>query len=106
MDWTIYGALAAGFLAIVGAAAYLVVRLLQAWRAFKRLRRHIRKELERLAVLTERTTENSARATDQTRLTQSLARLRAALVQFAVLRGAVDEATVTFGRFTALYPRK
>ena len=56
--------------------------------------------------LTEQTAESAARASDQATLEQSLGRLRATLAQFAVLRGAVDEATATFGRFTALYPRK
>jgi hypothetical protein len=106
MTWTIYVALIAGFLAVAGATAFLVVRVLQAWRAFKRLRRHLGKELDRLATLTEQTAESTARASDQTKLEQSLARLRLALAQFSVLRGAVDEATATFGRFTALYPRK
>ncbi|MEP6811933.1 MAG: hypothetical protein ABI990_02975 [Actinomycetota bacterium] len=106
MTWTIYLALIAGFLAVAGATALLVVRVLQGWRALKRLRRHIGKELDRLTVLTEQTAENAARAADQAKLEQSLRRLRGALAQFAVLRGAVDEATATFGRFTALYPRK
>jgi hypothetical protein len=106
MTWTIYVALAAGFIAVASATAFLVVRLLQAWRAVKRLRRHLGKELDRLATLTERTAESAARASDQATLEQSLSRLRAALAQFGVLRGAVDEATATFGRFTALYPRK
>jgi hypothetical protein len=106
MTWTIYVALIAGFLAVAAAAAFLVVRVLQAWRAFKRLRRHLGKELDRLATLAEQTAESTARASDQTKLEHSLARLRLALAQFSVLRGAVDEATATFGRFTALYPRK
>ena len=106
MTWTIYVALIAGFLAVAGAAAFLVVRVLEAWRALKRLRRHLGKELDRLAMLTEQTAENAARASDRTKLEQSLGRLRVALAQFAVLRGVVDEATATFGRFTALYPRK
>jgi hypothetical protein len=106
MTWTIYVALIAGFLAVAGASVFLVVRLLQAWRALKRLRRHLGKELDRLATLTERTGESAANASEQAKLEQSLGRLRAALAQFAVLRGAVDDATSTFGRFTALYPRK
>jgi hypothetical protein len=106
MTWTIYLALTAGFLAVAGATALLVVRLLQGWRALKRLRRHVGKELDRLTVLTEQTAENAARAAAQAQLEQSLRRLRAALAQFAVLRGAVDEATTAFGRFTVLYPRK
>jgi len=106
MDWTIYGALAGGFVAIAGAAATLVVRVLQAWRAFKRLRRHLGKELARLSDLVEQTAENASRATDQPKLARSVDRLRVALAQFAVLRRALDEATATVARFTAVYPRK
>ena len=106
MNWTIYLALIAAFLAVAGATALLVIRLLQGWRAFKRLRRHVGKELDRLATLTEQTAENAVNAADQPKLEQSLGRLRATLAQFAVLRIAVDEATATFGRFTSLYPRK
>jgi ATP/maltotriose-dependent transcriptional regulator MalT len=106
MTWTIYLALGAGFLAVAGATVFLVVRVLEAWRALKRLRRHLGKELDRVVTLAEQTAESAARASDQTTLEQSLSRLRAALAQLAVLRGAVDEATATFGRFTALYPRK
>jgi ethanolamine ammonia-lyase small subunit len=106
MDWTIYGALIAGFLAVSGGITFLVIRVLQAWRAFKRLRRHTAKELDRLAQLTEEMADNAASATESPRLNESLARLRLTLARFAVLRAAVDEATDTFGRFAAVYPRK
>lgn len=106
MDWAIYGALIVGFLAVAAAAAYLVVQALTAWRAFKRLRRHTAKELAALANAADATAHAAERATDQSRLNASLAELRVALAQFAVLRSALDEATDAFGRFTAVYPRK
>jgi hypothetical protein len=106
VDWTIYGALIGAFLAVVGAAAFLGVRVLQGWRALKRLRRHVGRELHRLADLGEQTSESLAHASDQTELAGSLARLRVALARFAVLRTALDEATATFGRIAAVYPRK
>jgi uncharacterized membrane protein YcjF (UPF0283 family) len=106
MDWAIYAALAVGFLAVAAGLGFLVVRVLDAWRAFKRLRRHLGRELDRLADLGERTAENAARATDTSELDASLARLRIALARFALLREAIDEATGTFGRFAAVYPRK
>jgi uncharacterized membrane protein YcjF (UPF0283 family) len=106
MDWAIYAALAVGFLAVAAGLGFLVVRVLDAWRAFKRLRRHLGRELDRLADLGERTTESAARATDTSELDASLARLRIALARFALLREAIDEATGTFGRFAAVYPRK
>jgi hypothetical protein len=106
VNWVIYAALAVGFLAVVAGLVFLGVRLLEAWRAFKRLRRHLGRELERLADLGERTAESGARALDTSELDASLRRLRVALARFALLREAIDEATGTFGRFAAVYPRK
>ena len=106
MDWAIYGALIAGFLGLSGALAFLVVRILQAWRALKRLRRHLAKELARLADLAEHTADKVGAATDTAELTESLARLRVTLRRFALLREALDETTAAFARVTAVYPRK
>src|SRR5947209_6750561 len=106
MDWPVYGAIIAGFVAVAAAAAYLVVQALQGWRAFKRLRRHIGKELERLAAATAETADASARASDQSRLAASLERMRIGFAQIAVLRNAVDEATDVFSRLAWVYPRK
>ena len=106
MNWAIYAALAVGFFAIAAGLVSLAVRALDAWRAFKRLRRHLGRELERLADLGERTDERAARTLDTSELDASLARLRGALARFALLREAIDEATGTFGRFAPVYPRK
>jgi hypothetical protein len=106
VDWAIYAALALGFSAVAAGLVFVGVRVLEAWRAFKRLRRHLGRELERLADLEERTAESAARALDTSELDARLRRLRVALARFAVLREAIDEATGTFGRFAAVYPRK
>jgi hypothetical protein len=106
VDWAIYGALIAGFLAVGGAVAFLVVRILQAWRTFKRLRRHLGHALEAVAESGQRTADAGARAGDTTRLQDSLGGLRRTLAEFAVLRQAIDEANDTFGRFAAVRPRK
>ena len=106
MDWVIWTAVIVGALAVLAALGYLAVRLLQGWRTVKRFRRHLGKELERLADAGERTAEAAARATDTTELDQSLGRLRVTLARFAVLREALDEATGAVGRLTAVYPRK
>jgi hypothetical protein len=106
VDWAIYGALIAGFLAVAGAAAFLGVRVLEAWRDLKRLRRQVARALERLAELTEATAVAAERAGDQTQLTASLGRLRVTLARLAVIRAALDEATDAFGRVVAVYPRK
>ena len=79
---------------------------LQAWRALKRLRRHLAKELARLADLAEQTADKVGAATDTAELTESLARLRVTLRRFALLREALDETTAAFARVTAVYPRK
>ena len=101
-NWLIYAALAAAGVAILAGLAFLGVRVLQAWRALKRLRRHTAKELVRLADAADRMADSMERASDTSRLDARLAHLRGTLAQFAILREAVDEAT----SFTALIPRK
>ena len=101
-DWLIYAALIVAVLAVLAALAFLAVRILRAWRDLKRLRRHVARELERLADRLERLTDSAERASDTSRLDERLDHLRGALARFAVLRGAVDEAT----SFLALVPRK
>jgi hypothetical protein len=106
MNWAVYGSLIAGFLAVSGAIAFLVVRTLQGRRTIKRFRRQTAKELERLADLGEQTVAKVETATDTAELDESLGRLRITLARFAVLRAALDEATDAFTRVTAVYPRK
>jgi anion-transporting ArsA/GET3 family ATPase len=106
VDWTIWTALGLGALAVLAALGYLGTRLLQGWRVFKRFRRHLGNELDRLADAAERTAQAAGRATDTTELDRSLGRLRVTLARLAVLREALDEATGTVGRFAAVYPRK
>jgi hypothetical protein len=106
VDWAVYGALIAGFLAVAVAIAFVVVRVLQALRALKRLRRHTARELVRLADLGELTAEKVGTATDTAGVEESLGRLRVSLARFAVLRAALGEATDLVGRVAAVYPRK
>jgi hypothetical protein len=105
-DWAIWAGLGVGLLAALAALVFLAVRLLQAWRDFKRVRRHIFKALDLLAEKGERTAELAAAAGDTDGLEQSLGRLRASLARLAVLREALAEAQETFGRVTAFVPRK
>jgi hypothetical protein len=105
-NWAIYGALIVGFLAGSAAIAYLLVRTLDAWRAFKRLRRGIGRELEHLADLGEATADKLETATDTAKVESSLSRLRVDLARVAVLRQAFDEAEDAFKRFAFVYPRK
>jgi hypothetical protein len=105
-NWAIYGALIAGFLAGAGAIAYLVARTLEAWRAMKRLRAGLGRELLRIADLGDATADKIGAATDTEHLESSLSQLRVDLARFAVLRRAIDEAQETFTRFALVYPRK
>jgi hypothetical protein len=105
-NWLVYAALLAGAVAILAALLFLAVRSLGAWRDFKRLRRHVAKELDRLADAGERLADSAARASDTTRLEERVDGLRATLARYAVLREAADEVAGTLGRVTALVPRK
>src|SRR5487761_337424 len=100
--WLIYAALAVGVLAALAGPVLFAVRLLQAWRSFKRLRRHVARELDRLADLGEATVTKLERAADTEELDRSVASLRSSLARMTVLREAFAEAT----SFTALIPRK
>jgi hypothetical protein len=106
VDWTIYGALIVGFLAIAIGAARLFTHMREMWRSFRRLRGGLAVELARLAEVSEKTSATAERVGDQEQLNESLARLRVSLAQFAVLQSAIDEATDTVGRITAVVPRK
>jgi hypothetical protein len=101
-DWLVYGALIAGAIAALTAATLLAVRVLQAWRSFKRLRRHVFRDLDKVAEKAEATLDKMGAATDTAELDASIARLRRSLARLAILREAWDEAT----SFTALIPRK
>ena len=106
VNWAIYGALIAGFLAVAAAAAFLVIRTLEGWRALKRLRRHLARGLADLAASAERTGEIVERVSDQREVESSLDRLRLALRTLNVLRAALDEVGGSLRRVTAVYPRK
>jgi hypothetical protein len=105
-DWAIYGALIASTLLVAGGFAFLVVRVLQGWRSFKRLRRHVFRDLDRLLEKVEATVDFAASASDSSRLDVSIARLRTSLARLAVLRDAFSEATDLVGRVAVFVPRK
>jgi len=106
VDWTIYGALIAGGLALAAGTAFVVVRALETWRRFKRLRRQLAKSLQALADTSERASAAAERVSDQGELEQSLARLRVTLARFNVLRAALDEVDDTFRRLAVVFPRQ
>jgi 3-deoxy-D-manno-octulosonic-acid transferase len=91
-DWLVYAALIVAALAILGGLALLAVRVLQAWRSFKRLRRHVFRDLDLVAQKAEATLDKIESVSDTGELDTSLAHLRVSLAQLALLREAVDEA--------------
>ena len=97
-DWLVYGALIAGVLAFVAAAVFLLVRVLQAWRSFKRLRRHVFRDLDRVLEKTERTLDTVTAVSDTSRLDAAVASLRLSLAEVALLREAIGEATALIPR--------
>ena len=105
-DWAIWGALIAGGLAGIAALALLAVRALEAWRGLSQLRRAVVRGLGDLAARGEAVADKVAAAGDPAELQESLGRLRVSLARLAVLRAAIDEAQETFGRVTAVVPRK
>ena len=106
MDWAAYGALIGAALAMAGAFAWLAIRTLRTWRDFKRVRRALLRELDRVAEAAERTAAAAERAGDTGELGVALARLRVTLARFAVLRAALDEATDVAAGVATFYPRK
>ena len=105
-DWAIWGALIAGALAGSAALALLVKRVLAAWADVRDTRRDIVRRLDLLAANGAATAERLAAIGDTAELQTSLGRLRVSLAQLNVLRDALDEAQVTFGRVTAVLPRR
>ena len=63
-DWLVYAALIVAALAILGGLALLAVRVLQAWRSFKRLRRHVFRDLDLVAQKAEATLDKIESVSD------------------------------------------
>ena len=104
-EWLIYAALIAAFVAVVVAAVRLVVRVSHTWRGFKRLRRQLVKELDRLTLAADMLAAKAEKTGDMERLDESLARLRVSLARVQVLRNAMDEVESLVERVAFFYPR-
>jgi hypothetical protein len=105
-DWAIWGALILAGSTGIGALALLTVRAREGWRRFKRVRGDAVGQLDELAANGEAVAEKVAVAGETAELQESLGRLRVSLAQLAVLRAAIGEVQDTFGRVTAVVPRK
>ena len=104
-EWLIYAALIAAFVEVVAAAARLVVRVSHTWRGFKRLRRQLVKELDRLTLAADMLAAKAEKTGDMERLDESLARLRVSLARVQVIRNAMDEVEALVERVAFFYPR-
>ena len=105
-EWLIYAALIASFVAVGVAAGRLVVRVSHTWRGFKRLRRQLVKELDRLALAADMLAAKAEKASDTRRLETSVERLRVSLARLLVLKRALDEVDATYRRLAFFFPRK
>jgi hypothetical protein len=105
-DWAIWGALILGVLGGSSALGLLLARALRAWRDVNDTRRDVVNRLGRLSAAGEAVAAEVATAGDTAELQTSLGRLRVSLARLDVLRAALDDAQVTFGRVTALVPRR
>ena len=105
-DWAIWAALILGGLTGIAALVLLALRARQAWRAFEDTRRTVVHGLADFAARAEAVADKVAAAGDTAELQESLGRLRVSLARLAVLRAAIDDAQDTFGRVTAVVPRK
>jgi hypothetical protein len=105
-DWAIWAALILGGLTGIAALVLLALRARQAWRACEDTRRTVVHGVADFAARAEAIADKVAAAGDTAELQESLGRLRVSLARLAVLRAAIDDAQDTFGRVTAVVPRK
>ena len=105
-DWAIWAALVLGTVVGIAALALLVVRSLEAWRAFKQTRGAVLGGLDAFAAQSGAVADKLAAAGDTAQLHESIGRLRGSLARLDVLRAALDEVDGTVGRVTAYLPRK
>ena len=106
-DWAIWGALIVVVAACAAASVLLVRRTRTAWSDVQDARRDVIGRLDDLQANGEAVAEKLAAVEDQSEeLEQSLGRLRVSLARLAVLRSALDDAQIAFGRVVAVVPRK
>ena len=92
---------------VVVSVTYATMRGLEVFRAFKGLSRKAAASVDRIAAAAaEIETHLGAAAEAGSRLDRSVTRLKASNARLNVLRSALDDVTSSFGRVTAVYPRK
>jgi hypothetical protein len=105
-DWAIWGALIVAVPAGIVALALVFVRAREALRLVRDTRHEVVRGLDDFATQARATADKIAGTGNSAELQESLGRLRVSLARLAVLRAALGEAQVTFGRVTALVPRR
>jgi hypothetical protein len=105
-DWAMWAALVLATVAGIAAFALLVVRSLEAWRAFNQTQEAVVGGLDAFAVEAEAVADKLAAAGHTAELQESVGRLRVSLARLDVLRAALDEVDGTVGRVTAYLPHK
>jgi hypothetical protein len=99
--------LAIALVSVIASATYLTLKGLEAFRAFKSLSRTVGGELERIEEASGRIERHLALASESgSRLESELADLRRSRARMNVLTSALADVRATFGRVTAVYPRK
>ncbi len=93
--------------ALTAGAVHLFLRARRFWRTFKSFVSVLDGAFQELTASLERLAEDAASfRAKKPRLDASLERLRRSSARAAVLRAAVQDARDSFGRLTAVYPRK
>jgi hypothetical protein len=103
-DWAIWAALVLGTGAGIAALALLVVRSLEARRAFEQTRGAVVGGLDASAAQAGAVADKLAASGGTADLQESVGRLRVSLARLDVLRAALDEVDGTAGRVTAFRP--
>ena len=105
-DWVIWAALVLGTVTGIAAFTLLVMRSLEARRAFKQTRGAVVGGLDEFAAQAEAVADKLDAAGDTAELQESVGRLRVSLARLDVLRAALDEVDGAVGRVTAYLPHK
>ena len=103
MLWAVWIALAVGLVWVALALFRAVRQALECLRSVRHLQKAV---LDRAGELAKAAERLAAHGEPATRLGPALARLRGSQARLAVLQGAVDEVTDSFGRVSAFFPRK
>jgi hypothetical protein len=99
--------LAVALVAVIASSVFLTLRGLEAFRAFKALGGNLSTGVERIEQASGEIEKHLTLAAESgSRLDAELAQLRRSRARLNVLTSAIEEVRDSFGRLTAVYPRK